>query len=132
MIKGYEKLRIPDENKLQDIIVEVNWNLHDKESKDCRMLRVTLGGKSATIKKEHFMAILFAIGNEEEQRKMIPTTTTRSRWYETIVSVKAKKNIEKGEDIIFPIKLSLPTIEEEVISEMKRELTEKGKIIIKK
>ena len=67
------------------------------------------------------MAILFAIGNEAEQRKMIPQKLTRVKWYETVVSVKATKDIRKGENITFPIKITLPSVEEEVIREVKRE-----------
>lgn len=131
MIKGYEKLKIPDENKAQNIIAEVNWNVHDPKSMNCKLIRFSMGDKVAVVKKEHLMAVLFAIGNEEEQRKMIPTTTLRSRWYETVVSVKATKHIQKGEEITFPIKLSLPTQEDEQVAEMKRDLVEKGKVIIK-
>ena len=70
MIKGYEKLRIPDENKMNEIIVEVNWNPFDPQTKNCKYIRITMGGKTAVMKKEHLMGVLFAIGNEEEQRKM--------------------------------------------------------------
>ena len=126
MIKGYEKLRIPDETKKHDIIVEVNYNPHDKSVTDCKMIRFTVGGKASVVKKEHLTAVLFAIGNEEEQRKMIPQIQTRSRWYETVVSVKAKKDIKKGEDLTFPLKLTLPTFSEEIIAEAKRDVIKNG------
>ena len=125
MIKNYEKLRIPDESKLNDMLIEVNWSPYDKSSMDCRLIRVTLGGQTAVIRKDHFMGFLFTIGTQEEQRKMIPTTERRSRWYETVISVKAKKDIRKGEDITFPLKLTLPTMEQEAISELKRDMIKK-------
>ena len=65
--------------------------------------------------------MLFAIGNKEEQVKMIPQTIRRTKWYETVISVKAKKDIKKGEIITFPLKITLPTVEEEVVAEIKKE-----------
>lgn len=132
MIKGHEQLKVPDINKQHELVIEVNWNPKDPKTNECKVLRLIYpNGDTALVKKEHMHAILFAIGNEEEQRKMTPVKTTRSRWYETVVSVKAKRAIAAGEDITFPIKLTLPTLEEEVIGEMKRELLEKGGIKIK-
>lgn len=125
MIKNYEKLRIPDESKINDVLAEVNWNPHDKSIEDCKKIRFTVGGKTAIVKKEHLTGFLFAIGNEEEQRKMIPVVQRRSRWYETVISVKAKKDIHKGEDITFPLKLTLPTIEEEALADIKKDLIKK-------
>ena len=127
MIKGHEKIRLPDENKEHDLVLEVNWNPKDKKSNECKLIRVTHpDGKESVIRKEHFMAALFAIGNEEEQRKMIPAVKRTSRWYETVVSVEAKKDIAKGDKITFPIKLTLPTVEEEVIADMKRDIAKQG------
>lgn len=133
MIKGYEKFRVPDENKGEPIVVEVNWNPYDKTVTDCKLIRIILpGGHTAVVKKEHLNAILFAIGNEEEQRKMIPQVTRRSKWYETVVSVKATKDIKKGQELTFPIKLTLPTIEAEAIAEVKREVLKSGYELHKK
>lgn len=126
MIKTYEKFRIPDENKEKEILVEVNWNPKDDKSNDCKLLRVTFpNGDVAVVKKDHLNALLFAIGNPEEQRKMIPQTLRRSRWYETVIEVEAKQDIKKGEKISFPLKLTLPTFEEEVIAEAKKETANK-------
>lgn len=124
MISSYEKFRVPDENKTNELTVEVNWNPHDEAIKDCKLVRLTLGGKTMTLKKEHLHAILFAIGNEEEQRKMTPQVLTKSRWYETVISVEAKNDIKKGEKLTFPLKLTLPTFTEEVIAEAKRDVLE--------
>lgn len=133
MIQGHEKFRIPDENKTHELQVEVNWNPTDTKTNKCKMLKLIFpNGNEALVKREHFQAIVFALSEPESQRKMIPQTISNTRWYETVVSVKAKKNIQAGEEITFPIKLTLPTLEDEVIGEMKRELVEKGKIIIKK
>ena len=119
MIKHYEKFRIPDQNKLHDWFMEVNWNEKDKKTNECKIIRVTFpNGKQAFIKKEHFLSVLFTFGDQEQQMKMVPQKLSRTRWYETVVSVKAKRDIKKGEDLTFPIKLSMPSEEEEIIGSL--------------
>ncbi len=126
MIKDYQKFKLQDETKQHDIMLEVNWNPHDKAVTDCKLVRITHpGGKSSIVKKEYLNAFLFAIGSESEQRNMVPQTVQRSRHYETTVEVEAKKDIKKGEKITFPIKLTLPTLSQEIISEAKQDLTKK-------
>ena len=133
MLKGYEKLRIPDENKVNEMVWEVNWNPYDKETNNCKYIRVTFpGGKVSLVKKDYMTAALFAIGNAEEQRNMVPMVQTRSRWYETMISVVAKKKIEKGEKITFPLKLTLPTFSQEIIAEAKRDVINSGYNLVKR
>lgn len=108
MMTGYEKLRVPDQNLIHPFFIEVNWS-KSKKVNECKVLRITFpNGDTAFVKKEHLHAILFALGNAEEQRRMIPQTIQNVRWYETVVSVKAKKDIYKGENITFPLKITLP------------------------
>lgn len=128
MIKGYNKMRLPDENKTHELIVEVNWNPKDESSNECKKVRITLAGKTIVVKKEHLHSILFAIGNEKEMRDLTPQVKRLARWYETTISVKAKKDIRAGEEIVFPIRLSLPTVEEEVIGTMEKDFIKRGKL----
>ena len=118
MIKDYQKFRMLDENKRNNFFIEVNWN---KEVSDCKILKITFPDrKQSIIKKEHLLAVLFAIGSESEQRRMVPQKLTQVKWYETVVSIKATKDINKGEQITFPIKITLPSTEEEVIKKYGR------------
>jgi len=127
MLHSHEKIRIPDIARERDLVLEVNWNQKDPRTNECKAIRVHYpDGSMATIAKEHLHAFLFSIGTEEQQRQLIPQTTKRSRWYETTISVKAKKDIRQGEEITFPLKLSLPTLEQEVVAEMKTELAKQG------
>ena len=128
MITTHEKFRITSEDK-EDIIFEVNWNVKDDKINDCKLLKMILpDGKEYTFKKEFLNSVLFAIGTADEQRKMIPQVIRKTRWYETVISVKAKKDIIKGEDITFPLKITLPSVEEEAIAEIKKEAKDKGKL----
>lgn len=120
MIKGHEIFRLPDEGKKHELKVEVNWEPKNKKINDCKLLRLIFpNGDIMLLKKEHLNAMLFALGTAAEQMQLIPKVERRSRWYETVVSVKAKKDIKAGQEVVFPIKLSLPTFEQEVIAEAK-------------
>lgn len=122
MITDSEKFRIPDENKQHDFYAEVNWDKKNALTNECKIVRFTFpNGSEALVKKEYLHAILFAIGNEAEQQKLTPQITRTSRWYESTISVKATKDIKKGEEITFPLKLSLPTLEEERIGSPPKE-----------
>lgn len=127
MLKEHEKLRIPDENKLKEMVWEVNWNPKDKKTNECKYVRVHFPDKSmALVKKEYLMAALFALGTAKEQRDITPKVQRTSRHYETVVSVTAKQDIKKGQSMTFPLKLTLPTFDEEVIAEAKRDVIKGG------
>ena len=66
--------------------------------------------------------MLFAIGSEEEQSKMIPQKIKRVKHYETRLHIKAGKDISKGENIVVPVSITLPAIEQEVIAEVSKKL----------
>ncbi len=119
MIKRYEKFRIEDENKRREFYAEVNWNDKDEKSNNCKLLKFTFpNGDTAVVKKEYLNAILFAIGTEEEQRKLIPQKIQRVKEIEGWFKVKANKDVHKGEELVFPYKLSVPTAEDEVIGDL--------------
>jgi hypothetical protein len=132
MLKDYYHLRLPDLNKKNDIQMEVNWNLKDGELADCKVVKFIFPDKSeAYIKREDLNFFLFAIGKPEDQQKMIPQKLQKVRWYETVLKVKATKDIRKGEEIIFPIKITLPAQEENKIGSLKEKKVGSGLIIPK-
>ena len=81
---------------------------------------MTYNDKEYFIDKKILLEILFVIGKPEEQQKMIPQTLKKVKWYETILGIKATKDIRKGEMINVPIKLTLPTEERDIISKISR------------
>lgn len=119
MLSSHEAFRFADKGTGKELIAEVNWEGDDI----CRRVRFTFpNGDKLIIDRNELTAMLFAIGSPDEQMKMVPSVERRSRWYETVVSVVAKSNIQKGEKITFPLKLTLPTFEEEVIAEAKKDI----------
>lgn len=129
MISDYEKFNIIDCNgKKTGITVEVNWKPKDEESNECKILKITLpDGIRYYIPKTGFMSLLWAIGNSQEQMDMIPKKVRRVKWYETLLGITATKDIRKGEMINVPVRISLPTIGEEIIGEVKKYYKQKEK-----
>lgn len=119
MINNYERFRLPDENKDSELLVDVNWNAKDEKTNGCKILKFILpDGKEVMVKREYLNQVLFAIGNPEDQKKLIPQSMETVHWRETVLGVKATKDIRKGEMINFPIKISFPcTLVREIIGE---------------
>lgn len=133
MINTYEKFKMMDQNKNHDFFIEVNYNLKDETTNECKILKVTFPNNDICyLDKKHLNEVLFAIGASAEQQKMIPQKITHVKWYETVLSIKATKDIKKGEQITFPIKLSLPKVEEEIIGEAKEIIKKRGILVPQK
>ena len=131
MLKGYEKLQILSaDDKPTGMTIEVNWS-KDPEITECKVLKITFpDGKVSYVKKGMFLGFLWAIGSTEEHKKMIPQTLTKVRWYETVVSVRVKRDVKAGENLTFPIKITLPSQSEEALGEIKQSIAKKHGIIL--
>jgi len=108
-----------DENKETEFFIEVNWDKNDLKINECKLVKFTFpDGKVAMIKKEYLLSVLFMMGTAEEQMEMVPEEHLTVRWYETVLGIKATKDIQKGEMINVPIKLSLPVGYDETIGKL--------------
>jgi len=126
MLEEYKKFVMPDKSgKGNDLIFEVNYNSKDGKTNKCQVLRFKYGEKEGYITRDHLLGMLWVIGEPAEQRKMIPQTITKVRHYETVIGIKATKNIAKGESINVAVKFPLPSVEEEVIGEIKKSANRK-------
>ena len=134
MIETHEKFEIFDEMKGRghNFFMEVNWlGEKDEETNNCKLIKFVFpDGKESLIKKEHLNAVLFALGSREEQMKMIPQVIRKVKHYETVLGIVAKKDIKKGELINCAVSISLPAMEEEAISEVKKEVFDKSGLIL--
>ena len=130
MLKHHEKFRLVDLNGKPAATVEVNWNPEDPKTNECKVLKFTYpDGTTSHVERKLLNELLFAIGKSEDQQKLIPQVNRKVRWYETVLGVRATKDIRKGETINFPIKITLPSIEEEVIGELSKNYNvDKGRI----
>lgn len=119
MISDHQKFRVPDLNGKNHITAEVNWDEKDPATNQCKVIRMTTeGGEKLYVKREDLNQILFAIGDPDSQKQLIPQTLETVHWRETVLGIRAIKDIKKGEMINFPIKISFPcTNTREVIGE---------------
>lgn len=115
MIKTHEQILVPDINRENPLVVEVNWNPKDKKTNECKVVRLIYpNGQTALVKREHLHGVLFSIGREEDQQKLVPQTLTRIRNYETMLGITATKNIAKGEKINVHVKIPIPLTQDDV------------------
>jgi len=107
VIEDYTKFQLPDINNENNLIAEVNWE--DKEATNkSKVIKITFpDGKHMFLKREDLNQILFAIGDPESQRRLIPQTLTTVHWYESVVGVTVKEDIPKGGKVRFPVKFSV-------------------------
>ena len=123
MLSEHEKFYMQDKGKKNHFFIEVNY----EGNAQCKTLKFTFpNGDVAFIDKKHLVELVFAIGKPSEQREIVPQTITRTKWYETVLSVKATKDIRKGENITFPIKISIPDQTEEIVGSLKDRLKTKS------
>lgn len=109
MIQNFEKFVMPDETRNHDFFVEVNWNPKDPKTNECKYLKITFpNGDECILKREHLNQVLFAIGNPEDQRKLIPQKIEKVHVRKTVLTIKAQKDIKKGEDIVVPHTYEMP------------------------
>lgn len=111
MISSYEAFTLHDEGKQNDITAEVNWDIKDKRSNMSQLVRFTFpDGKTALIKRDELNSLLFAIGKEDDQRKMIPQKLQPVHHWERKLQIKAKQDIPKGGDIVIKVHGSIPCL----------------------
>lgn len=110
MLTEHEKFNVIDPNMASTgMFWEVNWNPKDDTTNQCKVIKMTLPDESTIfVERKILLEILFAIGKPEDQQKMIPQTMETIHHYRTVLGVKAKNDIAKGEMINFPIELSVP------------------------
>ena len=108
MITEHQKFQLPDLDGKNNIVGEVNWE--DKDAtKNGQVIKFTLpDGKKTFIKRDHLNEILFAIGTKEDQVQLVPEKLQTVHWIDTVIGMKADKDIRKGEMINSRVKLSAP------------------------
>lgn len=117
MIHFHEKFMFGEGGSTQ-FFAEVNWHPKDKNTNECKVVRFTFpDGKQTLVKREHLHSMLFAIGRPEDQAKLVPSKLETIRNLETVLGIKATKNIEKGEMINVRVKIPIPLTTDEVIGE---------------
>lgn len=81
------------------LTVEVNW---DEVSKPCKLIKFTIGDETAIIPNGDFYAMMMIFGSPEQQEVLIPVKETKVRSVTSLLKIRAKKDIKKGEIIAVP------------------------------
>jgi len=76
--------------------------------KDKKLLTVEIEGKEVMIAFDDLWTTLFPMANDDQQDKMIPTKTTRTRILEQLLTIRLNKDCRKGELVAFKHKVSVP------------------------
>ncbi len=76
--------------------VEVNWN---DEVKPCKFIKFKIGNEEAIIPNGDFYAMMMVFGSPEQQEILIPVKETTVKPVTSLLKIRAKKDIKKGEMI---------------------------------
>ena len=120
MISEYQKFILPDKGGKYSLVAEVNWSLEDSDVNESKIIKFTLPNREEIfVERKHLNEILFALGNPEDQRKLIPQNMESVHWRTFQFGMRAHKDIRKGEMINpKPVTLSVPcTMVREIMGE---------------
>lgn len=98
MIKGYEKMKIPN---IRGENTELEFNWYPKSNGEYVKIRV--GDKESVIPRGAFLRAAMLIGTENEQVDLIPTQSVPVRHFIKKVVLKLTKSMEKGEYLTVPV-----------------------------
>lgn len=87
-----------------DIICDINWNKFVKGG----FIKITMGDRVAVVKKDHLFGIMFMLGDEEQQQRLIDRYTKKypvTKFFK-MIGVTTTKPIGKGEMINIPIEFT--------------------------
>lgn len=109
MIKGYEKMKIPNAYG-EKTEIEVNW--YPKSNGD--YIKIRVGNKESVIPRTTFLKAAMLVGSEDEQVDLIPTKSIPVRHLTKKVVVRLTKDMEKGQLLTIPVvfDVRLDTLEE--------------------
>ena len=106
MIKSANKVNIPSIDGGEDLKIEFNYN---KQAKEDRILKVTLGDTKTYVKFEDLYGLIFVIANQNEQDNIMPVRQTQITKFVKQHTIRCKKNMKRGEDIIVNCSIDVPT-----------------------
>jgi len=85
--------------------IRANWN---EAVKPAKSFEFTIDGKVAYLDRDDLYSLLMLFGNEEQQELLTPVAETRVKEITRLLKVKAKKDMKKGETLVFPYTYYIP------------------------
>jgi len=89
----------------ENVIFQINWN---KLVRNKGYIKIQIGDKEAVVDRDHLWSILFMLGSEEEQDKLITpfVKQTAVQKFFKVIGVTTTRIIGKGEMINVPIEFT--------------------------
>lgn len=87
-----------------DIVCDINWNNNVRG----KFIKLTIGDVTAVVKKDHLYGIMFMLGDEDQQQKLVNKFTRKypvTKFFK-MIGVTTTKDIHKGEMINIPIEFT--------------------------
>jgi hypothetical protein len=81
------------------LTVEVNWN---DEVKPCKFIKFKIGEHEAIIPNGDFYGMMMIFGTPEQQEALIPVKESKIRMVTSLLKIRAKKDLKRGEIIVVP------------------------------
>jgi hypothetical protein len=122
MLKEHNKCSLPDQsNNHNNLDVEI---FPDKEE-----VKLSMGGKEGWISIKDLYALAFIIVGKDEQDSLMPIKQVEVTKYRKQLSVKAKKDMKKGEFLTFNYEFDVPTAIEQNLRGIVEKRNSSGLII---
>lgn len=96
-----------------DLVAEIDWNEHVKG----KYIRLTIGKHRLVIKKEYLLMVLFMLGDEGDQDKLLSpfVKQTKVLKFFKLIGVIMTKDVRKGDTMNIPLEFTFNP-ENEVIT----------------
>ena len=92
MISQYQKF------EFNNLKVEANFG---EDVKPCKVIRFNINGQEAFVNKSDLYALLMLYADDQEMSGAVKITEKKVKMMRKAVKVMAKKDIKKGEDVVF-------------------------------
>ena len=100
MISDYQKMQAAP-----NMTIEANWSESVRPGK---AFKVTIDGKEAIMERDDLYALMMLFGDEEQQSDLIPVKQQEVRSIRRLITVRAQKDIKRGETIKFAYEYFVP------------------------
>lgn len=100
--------------KKGDLRIELNW---DKSVVPCKKVRIKLGDKQITLKRDEFATLMAVFADEKQMEDILQIEKTDFVSVERMLKLRLKKDMKAGEDLVFPYTHWIPMSDYEQLKE---------------
>lgn len=120
MIKTKAKATINDQDGINNVDFEINWDPNRKD-----LVKITLANKVSVIKRDDLWNFIFSVVKTDQQKQMIPVEKSEFIKYIKQHEVQVRKDMKVGDKIFVRCEVN---IRKEVDDAVRREIEELKKL----